>query len=165
MDTETTIQNSLSDACDAILPPIPTHCGAGGGEQLLIAAIIGFTGDRLSGTPAIAAGKSSLQAVRQQLGASDEQTADSLGELCNPVAGKVKRSLADLGEVVAITPPMVVRGVTIEVCTTGDVCRVECVRNSEQESIVAWLDYEASPDLEFIESAEQSAQDGEVLLF
>ena len=166
MNTKDTIQSKLTSACEAVLPSTLTNSGAEPGEQLLIAAIIGFTGDRVRGSLAVATGSAGLQRVRDSLGASEEQAADSLGEMANLVAGHLKRSLTDLGEVIAITPPIVVRGVTIEVCGSGDVCRAEDARTSGDGSVVTWLDYEPSPDLVLEESGDnQSISDGEILLF
>lgn len=166
LDTDVTVQASLTSACESLLPELATTAGQPAAEQLQIAAIIGFTGDNLRGTLALATDRAGLQAICDKLGASTEQAADSLGEMTNLIAGHVKRRLCNLGEVVEITPPTVVRGVTIEVCGSSDLQRAEHRTGTDGNSTVAWLDYDSTDELTFVENADSdSMNDGEMLLF
>lgn len=166
LDTDVSIQASLTTACESLLPELTTGSGNPEAEQLQIAAIIGFTGDNLRGTLALATDHAGLQAICENLGASTDQAADSLGEMTNLIAGHVKRRLANLGELVEITPPTVVRGVTIEVCGGSDLQRAEHRTGTDGNSTVAWLDYDATDELTLVENASSdSMDDGEMLLF
>jgi chemotaxis protein CheY-P-specific phosphatase CheC len=104
--------------------------------------------------------------VREHLGAGEAQAEDSLGETANLIAGHLKRGLARYGQVITITPPIVVRGVTIEVCNTGESCRAEHQSKTDDQNIVAWLDYESAKDIELVEVPDdETVAEGETLFF
>ncbi|MCK5941155.1 MAG: hypothetical protein KAI24_04225, partial [Planctomycetes bacterium] len=64
-----------------------------------------------------------------------------------------------------ITPPIVVRGVTIELCRSYDAARVLHDVHAAPEHIVAWVDYTADDDIELVENDDEIVQGGETLFF
>jgi len=164
MEIRELAEQALAEACASHLPPLEQSDTES--EALRTAAIIGFTGDQLRGTIALAVGTNGLTAVREKFGVANAQAEDSLGETANLIAGHLKRSLSRYSQVITITPPIVVRGVTIEVCNTGESCRVEHDAHSADQHLVAWLDYEADEAIELVEAEDDdTVAQGETLFF
>jgi len=166
MDIRELTETSLQTACESVLPTAATTETESNGEQLCVAAIVGFSGDQVRGTLVLAAGDGGLSSVRQHLQAGEALAEDSLGETGNLLAGHLKRSLASYGQVVTITPPIVVRGVTIEVCNSAQVQRVQCDHASGESRLSVWLDFEAAPGIELSEQPDDSqVAEGDALFF
>lgn len=164
MDIRELTETSLRSACESVLPTEDE--AAGNGEQLCVAAIVGLSGDQVRGTLVLAASDGGLSLVRKHLQAGEALAEDSLGETGNLLAGHLKRSLATYGQVVTITPPIVVRGVTIEVCNSALVQRVQCDHLGGDSRMSVWLDYEAAPDIELSEQPDDSqVAEGDALFF
>ena len=154
------ITNScLTEACSVVLPSANVAASPSKSEPLRMAAIIGFAGDQVRGTISLAVDIDAIDLIREQLGALKTQKEDSLGEMANLLAGHIKRGLAHYGEVVTITPPIVVRGVTIEVCSAEHVTRVACNRDLDRGRMSVWLDYDAPTDLDLSETADSDNAD------
>jgi len=163
-DMKELAERSLNDACASLLPS-PREA-AGAESPLRFAAIIGFAGDHLRGTLALTACEGSVARVCADAGQDAAVAEDALGELTNLLAGHVKRSFARFGQVVEITPPIVVRGVSIEVCPQGASKRVEVQHSDVTGRMVAWMDYDAADDLVLEEDADsESVTEGEGLFF
>ena len=164
MDIKELAESSLTDACASLLPAQGDATDAQ--PSLRFAAIIGFAGDQLRGTLALTACEGSVARVCADAGQDATVAEDALGELTNLLAGHVKRSFARFGQVVEITPPIVVRGVSIEVCPQDASKRVEVQHRDGDRRMVAWMDYDAADDLVLDESAgAESVHEGEGLFF
>lgn len=158
------VEHALDAACTAYLPA--PRATSEVGESLTYATMLGFAGDQLRGTLALTAGTGGLAHVCSQLGASPEHAADALGELGNLIAAHIKRTIGRYGPLVTLTPPIVMRGVQVEVCGGIDGERGQHEVRVGPARVVAWLDCEANGDLVLDESAAvDTLSEGESLLF
>ncbi len=166
MNIQELATTSLTAACEALLPAATIDGSGEGAEPLRIAAIIGFTSDDVRGTFGVAADVRGLERVRKHMGAGDVGAEDSLGEMANLLAGHVKRSFAACGQNVTITPPLVLRGLAIEVCGSRG-ARAEFVSRSTTDRVTVWLDCDSPEGLQLqaTEACGTVVGEGEALLF
>jgi len=150
MNFELLARQTLTDACSAHIPVVDEGAACGRSGELCIAAVIGFSGDYLRGTLGVAASADGLERVRRHFGAPDTRlgAADALGELANLVLGQVKREWSRYGVLATLSTPLVMRGVSIEVCGQSDEHWYEQQSGVGADRVTVWLDAHAEDGLE-----------------
>lgn len=155
---------ALQEACQALLPAVQPQGNAV--EPLCIAAVIGFAGDDLRGTFGVAANPGGLQRVHQHLGGGNGTAEDALGEMANLLIGNLKRSFTRYGQLITISPPLVIRGINIEICGQRPT-RAEFTSEAPGDRVTVWVDCDAAGELVVQEVAGSGdvVAEGEALLF
>jgi CheY-specific phosphatase CheX len=169
MNFQELAQRSLAEAAQELLPNLGPSQASTRGSLHRVAAIIGFFGDDLRGTFGIAANAAGLEGVRSRMGASGAAGAaeDAIGELANLLVGHLKRLWSRHGALISISTPMVVRGLSIEVCGIGQGDWASlCLMGNEQQ-LCLWVDAHPEPNLRLTEAtpAGNELEQGEALLF
>jgi hypothetical protein len=155
---------ALQEACQSLLPAAQPQPSAD--QPLCIAAVIGFAGDALRGTFGIAADVGGLRRVHQHLGGGSGAAEDALGEMANLLIGNLKRSFSRYGLLITISPPLVIRGIAIEICGQRPT-RAELVSQARGDRLTVWVDCDMVGELELQEVAGGGdvVAEGEALLF
>ena len=132
-------------------------------DELVLAGIIGFTGDALQGTLVLCGNQALLDAPAFAHSSSE----DWLGELANQLLGRIKNQLLGYGVTINLSTPVTMRGSQLDPRPRHD--GVEPIHfRGEKEGAVAWFDVEGAADLKLVPSAHDDAAthvEGEMLLF
>lgn len=177
MKLATLAQNTLDDAGRSLLPALPAaaeSATADDAAELCRAAVLGFAGEKVRGTLGIATSAAGLARIVEHTGTSaDEVTCDrthaedSLAELSNLLLGYIKRAWERRGLQVTMSTPLVIRGLSIEVCGDGDNQWFSTESSVGSDRITAWLDVHYDAELEVPDEDLESdcMAEGEPLLF
>ncbi|MFZ5440658.1 MAG: chemotaxis protein CheX [Myxococcota bacterium] len=134
---------------------------AGEELDLRLAAVIGFSGQKVRGTLMLAIDEGAL---RRSLPPGSEPR-DWLAELANQLLGRFKNRLARFGVDLTISTPLVILGERLSPSVRGATSPLRWALGADRAH--AWLDAELAPDVTLVESkamAEVTAE-GELLLF
>jgi CheY-specific phosphatase CheX len=150
MNFELLARQTLTEACSALIPAADESAAQGQSDELCIAAVIGFSGDDLRGTLGVAASAGGLERVRRQFGAPESKlgAADALGELANLILGQMKREWSRYGVLATLSTPLVMRGLSIEVCGRSDGNWYEQHSGLGADRVTVWLDAHAEAGLQ-----------------
>ncbi|MEO0649097.1 MAG: chemotaxis protein CheX [Planctomycetota bacterium] len=168
MDYLQLASKSLADALAETLGSEGTEA-THGQSPLCIAAIVGFTGEHARGTLGVTADGAGLERVLQHFGLDPESdnADESIGELGNLLLGHVKRCYGRHGLDIALSTPMVVRGLSIQVEGRQDSLWVERAIDDGTAHLVCWLDTQSEPEVEIPDEVVNSdiADQGDALFF
>lgn len=169
MNFQELAQRSLAEAAQELLPTLGASQTSANGSLHRVAAIIGFFGDDLQGTFGIAANAAGLEGIRNRMGASGAAGAseDAIGELANLIVGHLKRLWSRHGALISISTPMVVRGLSIEVCGIGQGDWASLCLLSNEQQLCLWVDAHPEPSLTLTEASAAGNElvQGDALLF
>jgi len=141
-----------------------------GTEQLELAGVLGFVGDKLHGTITLATSRDVMQGVIENV-PGVESVEDWLAELTNQLLGRVKGRLLHCGAPVFSSTPVVVAGHELEVKMGRHTvnCRHQFKAEFRAESgtVQVWLGAEVERGFALNERAggERGAEEGDLLLF
>lgn len=162
----------VTESCAASTPPCVVQRVPVDKEQAHteLAAVIGFSGERVRGTVGLTATLTALSATHPSALVGDPTTPrmleDWLGELANQVMGRIKAQLRRRGVTVWMSTPIVLRGLSILVTSYHDHVRRYAFSIQQEGGFTLWLDVDAESALEVAASDLLPGQEpGQVVLF
>lgn len=140
----------------------PSHVWVASNEPLLC-GIVGFVGRSLRGTCLLSGGYAPLQSSCPEGG----RLSDWVGELANQLAGRIKTKFLARSVEVALTTPVVLRGVRLEPLPLRHL--EPTIFSSADGDIMVWVEVEAATGFQFGSERPGGgaghAEEGEMLLF
>lgn len=131
----------------------------GESDEVMFSGVMGFVGDNVRGTCLLAAPHGTvLAAAPKNAGARDW-----VGELANQLVGRLKAKLMARGALIALSTPVVLRGVKLSPLPRTDVEPV--VFQSTSGKVLVWLEVEIDSDFQLGEERALQASEGELLVF
>lgn len=128
-------------------------------EELMFSGVMGFVGESVRGTCLLAAPQGTVEAAApKQAGARDW-----VGELANQLVGRLKVKLMARGATIALSTPVVLRGVKLSPLPRTDVDPV--VFDSAAGKVLVWVEVEIEDDFKLGEERALTASEGELLVF
>lgn len=128
-------------------------------EELMFSGVMGFVGESVRGTCLLAAPQGTVEAAApKQAGARDW-----VGELANQLVGRLKVKLMARGATIALSTPVVLRGVKLSPLPRTDVEPV--VFDSAAGKVLVWVEVEIEDDFKLGEERALTASEGELLVF
>ena len=128
-------------------------------DEVMYSGVMGFVGDRVRGTCLLAAPQGTVQAAAPK----DAGARDWVGELSNQLVGRLKAKLMARGATIALSTPVVLRGVKLSPLPRTDVAPV--VFESTAGKVLVWLEVEIEDDFQLGEERALKASEGELLVF
>lgn len=139
--------------------PLTPSSGWGDTDEVLLSGVMGFVGDSVRGTCLLAAPEGAVRAAAPQ----DAAVRDWVGELANQLVGRLKGKLMARGATIAVSTPVVLRGVKLSPLPRTDVEPV--VFQSQQGKVLVWLEVEIEDGFKLGEERALQASEGELLVF
>jgi CheY-specific phosphatase CheX len=128
-------------------------------DELMFSGVMGFVGESVRGTCLLAAPQGTVEAAApKQAGARDW-----VGELANQLVGRLKVKLMARGATIALSTPVVLRGVKLSPLPRTDVEPV--VFDSAAGKVLVWVEVEIEDDFKLGEERALTASEGELLVF
>ncbi len=162
-ETTRAIQALAGQACVELLQaysvPLTPAQGWAESDEVMFSGVMGFVGDRVRGTCLLAAPQGTVQAAAPK----DAGARDWVGELANQLVGRLKAKLMARGATIALSTPVVLRGVRLSPLPRTDVDPV--VFQSPSGKVLVWLEVEIEDDFQLGEERPLSASEGELLVF
>ncbi|HEX2877753.1 MAG TPA: chemotaxis protein CheX [Polyangiaceae bacterium] len=128
-------------------------------DEVMLSGVMGFVGDHVRGTCLLAAPQGTIEAAAPE-GAA---TRDWVGELANQLVGRLKAKLMARGATIALSTPVVLRGVKVSPLPRTNVEPV--VFESKAGRVLVWLEVEVEKDFQLSEERALQASEGELLVF
>jgi CheY-specific phosphatase CheX len=128
-------------------------------DEVVFSGVMGFVGEQVRGTCLLAAPQATVEAAAPQ-GASAR---DWAGELANQLVGRLKAKLMARGASIALSTPVVLRGVKLSPLPRTDVEPV--VFESAAGRVLVWLEVEVETDFQFTDERPPRVSEGELLVF
>lgn len=164
--TETTraIQALAGQACVELLQAYdvkvtPASEGWAESDEVMFSGVMGFVGDSVRGTCLLAAAQGTVEAAAPK----NAGARDWVGELANQLVGRLKAKLMARGATIALSTPVVLRGVKLSPLPRTDVEPV--VYQSPAGKVLVWLEVEVEADFQLGEERALTASEGELLVF
>ena len=128
-------------------------------DEVMFSGVMGFVGDSVRGTCLLAAPQGTVEAAApKQAGARDW-----VGELANQLVGRLKAKLMARGATIALSTPVVLRGVKLSPLPRTDVDPVAF--DSPAGKVLVWLEVEIEDKFQLGEERALTATEGELLVF
>jgi CheY-specific phosphatase CheX len=128
-------------------------------EQIMFSGVMGFVGDAVRGTCVLAAPLGTIEAAAPK----DASARDWVGELANQLVGRLKAKLMARGATIALSTPVVLRGVKLSPLPRTGVEPV--VFQSSAGDVLVWLEVEIEDNFQLGEERALKASEGELLVF
>jgi len=128
-------------------------------DEVMFSGVMGFVGDRVRGTCLLAAPQGTVEAAAPK----DASARDWVGELANQLVGRLKAKLLARGATIALSTPVVLRGVKLSPLPRTDVAPV--VFESAAGKVLVWLEVEIEDGFQLGEERALKASEGELLVF
>ena len=135
---------------------VPSVSGDVGGGAILYCGIIGFSGEGIRGTMAVAGSDTMLGASNPVPGGAPR---DWVAEVANQLMGNVKSRLLGYDVEVWMSTPIVLRGERLALEVRGVVQSHVYTCASVQGQVVLWVDVETTPEFQ-MSSVENTALSG-----
>jgi CheY-specific phosphatase CheX len=162
-DTTRAIQSLAGQACvelfQAYNVAVTPSEGWAGSDEVMFSGVMGFVGDHVRGTCLLAAPQGTLEAAAP----SNAGARDWMGELANQLAGRLKVKLMARGATIALSTPVVLRGVRLSPLPRTDV--EPLVFHGASGRVLVWLEVEVGDDFQLGEERALTANEGELLVF
>ncbi len=162
-ETTRAIQALAGAACVELMQAYGVELRPAGGwaesEDLLFSGVMGFVGDSVRGTCLLAAPQAAVEAAAPRAAGAR----DWVGELANQLVGRLKAKLMARGATIALSTPVVLRGVRLSPLPRTDVDPV--VFDSAAGKVLVWLEVEIEDDFELGQERALQATEGELLVF
>jgi CheY-specific phosphatase CheX len=133
--------------------------GWGDSDEVMFSGVMGFVGDSVRGTCLLAAPQGAVEAAAPK----DAGARDWVGELANQLVGRLKAKLMARSVTIALSTPVVLRGVKLSPLPRTDVEPV--VFQSPQGKVLVWLEVEIEDGFHLGEERALLASEGELLVF
>jgi CheY-specific phosphatase CheX len=163
-ETTRAIQALAGQACVELLQAYnvaltPAAQGWSESDEVMFSGVMGFVGDRVRGTCLLAAPQGTVEAAAPKAAGAR----DWVGELSNQLVGRLKAKLMARGATIALSTPVVLRGVRLSPLPRTDVEPV--VFDSPAGKVLVWLEVEIETDFQLGEERALTASEGELLVF
>jgi CheY-specific phosphatase CheX len=162
-ETTRAIQALAGSACVELMQAynvtLTPTTGWGESDEVMFSGVMGFVGDSVRGTCLLAAPEGTVQAAAPK----DAAARDWVGELANQLVGRLKAKLMARGATIALSTPVVLRGVKLSPLPRTDVDPV--VFESQSGKVLVWLEVEIEDDFQLGEERALKASEGELLVF
>lgn len=162
-ETTRAIQALAGSACIELMQAYGVQLQATEGwtesDDVMFSGVMGFVGDRVRGTCLLAAPQATVEAAAPK----DAGARDWVGELSNQLVGRLKAKLMARGATIALSTPVVLRGVRLSPLPRTDVDPV--VFDSPAGRVLVWLEVEIEDDFQLGEERALKASEGELLVF
>lgn len=163
-ETTRAIQALAGQACVELLQAynvtvVPASDGWAESDEVMFSGVMGFVGDSVRGTCLLAAPQNTVEAAAPK----DAGARDWVGELANQLVGRLKAKLMARGATIALSTPVVLRGVKLSPLPRTDVAPV--VFQSPAGKVLVWLEVEIEADFRLGEERALKASEGELLVF
>ena len=162
-ETTRAIQALAGSACVELMQAynvaLTPTTGWGESDEVMFSGVMGFVGDSVRGTCLLAAPEGTVQAAAPK----DAAARDWVGELANQLVGRLKAKLMARGATIALSTPVVLRGVKLSPLPRTDVEPV--VFESASGKVLVWLEVEIEDDFQLGEERALKASEGELLVF
>ena len=162
-DTTRAIQDLAGTACLELMQAygvtLSPSLGWGESDEVMFSGVMGFVGDSVRGTCLLAAPQGTVEAAAPK----DAGARDWVGELSNQLVGRLKAKLMARGATIALSTPVVLRGVKLSPLPRTDVEPV--VFDSSSGKVVVWLEVEIDDDFRLGDERALQASEGELLVF
>lgn len=133
--------------------------GWGESDEVMFSGVMGFVGESVRGTCLLAAPQAAVQSAAPK----DAGARDWVGELANQLVGRLKAKLMARGATIALSTPVVLRGVKLSPLPRTDVEPV--VFDSPSGKVLVWLEVEIEDEFKLGEERALKASEGELLVF
>jgi CheY-specific phosphatase CheX len=158
------IQDMAAAACTELMSAYgvrlePTDAAWPESDEIMFSGVMGFVGDSVRGTCLLAAAQGTVEAAAPKSAAAR----DWVGELANQLVGRLKAKLMARGATIALSTPVVLRGVKLSPLPRTDVAPV--VFESAAGRVLVWLEVEIEDDFQLGEPRALAAIEGELLVF
>ncbi|MEO7037177.1 MAG: chemotaxis protein CheX [Polyangiaceae bacterium] len=162
-ETTRAIQALAAAACTELMQAYGVQLnptlGWADSDQVMFSGVMGFVGDSVRGTCLLAAAQGTVEAAAPK-GASAR---DWVGELSNQLVGRLKAKLMARGATIAVSTPVVLRGVRVSPLPRTDVEPV--VFESTAGKVLVWLEVEIDDGFQLGEVRPLKASEGELIVF
>jgi CheY-specific phosphatase CheX len=162
-ETTRAIQALAGAACTELMQAYGVQLnptlGWGESDEVMFSVVMGFVGDSVRGTCLLAAPQGTVEAAAPQSAAAR----DWVGELANQLVGRLKAKLMARGATIALSTPVVLRGVKLSPLPRTDVAPV--VFESTAGKVLVWLEVEIEDGFQLGEERALKASEGELLVF
>ena len=162
-DTTRAIQDLAGTACLELMQAygvtLSPSLGWGESDEVMFSGVMGFVGDSVRGTCLLAAPQGTVEAAAPK----DAGARDWVGELSNQLVGRLKAKLMARGATIALSTPVVLRGVKLSPLPRTDVEPV--VFDSSSGKVLVWLEVEIDDDFRLGDERALQASEGELLVF
>jgi CheY-specific phosphatase CheX len=163
-ETTRAIQALAGQSCIELLqaynvPLTPIAEGWTESDEVMFSGVMGFVGDSVRGTCLLAAPQGTVEAAAPK----DAGARDWVGELANQLVGRLKAKLMARGATIALSTPVVLRGVRLSPLPRTDVEPV--VFDSPAGKVLVWLEVEIDDHFQLGEERALTASEGELLVF
>lgn len=128
-------------------------------DDVMFSGVMSFVGDSVRGTCLLAAPQGTVIAAAPR----QASARDWVGELANQLVGRLKAKLMARGATIALSTPVVLRGVRLSPLPRTDVEPV--VFQSPAGKVLVWLEVEVEADFQLGEERRPSVSEGELLVF
>jgi len=128
-------------------------------DEVMFSGVMGFVGDAVRGTCVLAAPLRTIEAAAPK----NAGARDWVGELANQLVGRLKAKLMARGATIALSTPVVLRGMKLSPLPRTDVEPV--VFASTVGDVLVWLEVEVEDDFRLGEERALKASEGELLVF
>lgn len=163
LETTAAIQTLAGAACTELMGAYGVELVPGAGwpetDELMLSGVMGFVGDAVRGTCVLAAAQQTIMAAAPR----DAAARDWIGELANQLVGRLKAKLLARGATIALSTPLVLKGVKLSPLPRTDVAPV--VFESPAGRVLVWLEVEVEDSFQLAEPRPLSASEGELLVF
>lgn len=162
-ETTRAIQSLAGSACVELMQAYGVQLVPAAGwvesDEVMFSGVMGFVGDSVRGTCLLAAPQGTVEAAAPE----DAAARDWVGELANQLVGRLKAKLMARGATIALSTPVVLRGVKLSPLPRTGVEPV--VFESPSGKVLVWLEVEIENDFKLGEERALKASEGELLVF
>ena len=162
-ETTRAIQTLAGSACTELMQAygvtLVLTLGWAENDEVMFWGVMGFGGESVRGTCLLAAAQGTVEAAAPK-GAGAR---DWVGELAKQLVGRLKAKLMARGATIALSTPVVLRGVKLSPLPRTDVEPV--VFESTTGKVLVWLEVEIEADFQLGEERALKASEGELLVF
>ena len=162
-ETTRAIQALAGAACTELMQAYGVQLnptlGWGESDEVMFSGVMGFVGESVRGTCLLAAPQGTVEAAAPK----DAGARDWVGELANQLVGRLKAKLMARGATIALSTPVVLRGVKLSPLPRTDVEPV--VFESTAGKVLVWLEVEIDDGFQLGEERALKASEGELLVF
>lgn len=162
-EATSTIQSLAAAACVELMEAYGVELTPAGGwaesDEVMFSGVMGFVGESVRGTCLLAAPQATVEAAAPR----NASPRDWVGELANQLVGRLKGKLIARGATIALSTPVVLRGVKLSPLPRTDVQPV--VFQSRAGKVLVWLEVEVDEAFRLGEQRALQASEGELLVF
>jgi CheY-specific phosphatase CheX len=163
LETTRAIQDMAGAACTELMDAYGVQLVRAQGwpetDEVMLSGVMGFVGDSVRGTCLLAAPQATIEAAAPRSAVAR----DWVGELANQLVGRLKVKLMARGATIALSTPVVLKGVKLSPLPRTDVAPV--VFESRSGRVLVWLEVEIENDFQLGEQRQLAASEGELLVF